>query len=123
MADNKDRATLYSNLLRGIYALDGIDGEFVAALCRTVPFKPLAANWPPAGVLAQIPAKQVRAAKRAVQAAKSRISRHRRHFAYLVREDRVDDEGLDSTHGAYAELLDLREEQADAEAELALVAA
>lgn len=56
---NKNRATLYTNLVRGVYALDGIDGEFVANLCRLIPFKPRAAEWPDKATLAPLPSRQV----------------------------------------------------------------
>jgi len=120
MAFNQDRQTLYSNLVRSVYALDGIDGEFVAALCRPIPFKPGSTEgWPKWGELARIPSGVVRLATAAVGAAKGRIARHRGHFAHLVREGRADEPGEWSTSEAFGHLLDLRDELVEASAELA----
>lgn len=58
---NKSRETLYGNLVRGVYALDGIDGEFVANLCRRLPFKPRAAEWPERATLTRLPSNVVAA--------------------------------------------------------------
>ena len=63
MANNKNRERLYSNLVRGIYALDGIDGEFVANLCRRIPFQPRQADWAASGILTEFPAAVIRAAE------------------------------------------------------------
>jgi hypothetical protein len=57
---NEALQTLYSNLVRGAYALDGsLDGEFLADLLQRIPFKPRAADWQPTGALALIPASRV----------------------------------------------------------------
>ncbi|GAG37896.1 unnamed protein product [marine sediment metagenome] len=56
---NEALQTLHSNLVRSVYALDGIDGEFVANLCRRIPFKPRSSDWPESAVLSRIPANQV----------------------------------------------------------------
>jgi hypothetical protein len=73
MAGNKNRDTLYNNLVRGVYALGGIDGEFIASLCRHVPFKPVAADWPTAGLLAPIPANRVAAVVSEIQGIEDEI--------------------------------------------------
>jgi len=120
MAFNQDRQTLYDGLVRGVYALDGIDGEFVAALCRQIPFKPGSAEgWPKRGRLAQTPAAALKAAVAEVGSAKGRIAKHRAHFGHLVREGRADTEGSWSTHEAFEYLLELRGELAEAEDGLA----
>ena len=87
MGPNKNKQTLYGNLIRSVYTLSGADGDFVASLCVRVPFKPKAADWPTSGVLAEIPANRVAALQREVEAYQEAISENR--------EDALSDWGND----------------------------
>lgn len=53
------QASMFSALVRGLYALDGIDAEFIGDLCERIPHKPRAAEWAETGALATIPANEV----------------------------------------------------------------
>lgn len=118
--------TLYGSLLNSLYALDGLDGEFLGALAE--PIRIDRGDWRHSFgrpvTLAVIPAKRLRRLAREVKSAEGRIARHRAHFAHLVREGKVNDtggwtEGGTSSALAFERLQDLREELAEARADLA----
>lgn len=123
--------TLYGQLLRSLYVLDGIDGEFLGALAE-----PLSLDrenvrhrlgFPV--TLTPIPSKTVARLRREASAAKGRLARHQAHFAHLVREDKVRDcgepwePGTTSSAAAFAQAEELRAELAEAKEALAEVLA
>jgi hypothetical protein len=67
MVKNTGRATMYSNLVAASYTEDTANAEFLADLCRPIPFVPRDNKWPVSGVLATIPA-LVKPAKPTAQA-------------------------------------------------------
>jgi hypothetical protein len=67
-----------------------------------------------------IPSKRLKRLKGEVSTAKWRITKLRRQFGHLVREERVDTGGRYSTSEFYSDLLERREELATAQEELAL---
>jgi hypothetical protein len=108
---------LYKNLIDSLYALHGINGEFLAELAEPIPFVPSRREGEQRA-LAVIPSEQLKSLRRAAQLAKARISRHRAHFANLIAEDH-DDSDSNLTSWAYQDLLDLQGEQEEAVRDLA----
>jgi hypothetical protein len=114
MGPNLNRQKLYGNLIRSVYVLKGIDGEFVASLCERIPFKPKAWDWAPSGVLAVIPSNRVAALQGTVEAYQEAIVENR--------ADAQSDWGNDGwVSCCFRVQQEFRAELAKAEAELARV--
>ena len=105
--------TLYGQLLRSVYALQGLDGQFLADLARPLPRgdRENTREWQ-RHTLAVVPALRLKRLKRNVSTTKGTITRLRRHFAKVVNEDRVDtDRWQDKDTSEYYErLVNHREE-------------
>ena len=115
-----NRQRLYGNLIRSVYVLKGIDGEFVASLCEQIPFKPKAYDWAPSGVLATIPANQVARALRNVSTARRNVTRHRKLFAQKIEAGLIDCEDYSTTtEYAFEKLMGLLDQRDSAEDTLA----
>ena len=113
---NMNRQTLYGNLVRGIYTLDGIDGEFLANLCRRFPFKPKAVEWADSGVLTEIPANVMRQAEAACSDAEAEVA--------SVRESALDNWSDDEWVSLHAErMAEVKAELVKAEVKLAACSA
>ena len=112
MGPNLNRQKLYSNLIRGVYALEGLDGEFLGQLCQRIPFNPGVSDWQHSGVLAVIPSNRVAALEAHVGVCREAIGENR--------EDALGDWTNDAWVSlCYRYQLDLKADLAKAELALA----
>jgi len=106
------RNTLYGNLVRSVYALDGLDGQFLGQLCEPIPFVPSDADWPASGTLAVIPSAKVASLRAGIAEVEESILE--------VQEDAQefwsDDDYIHACHGL---LVELKAMKAELKAELA----
>ena len=100
------RNTLYGALVRSVYALDGLDGTFLADLARPVVLRDGLRHLK--HTLAVLPRPHLKRLRREVSTAEWHVLKHRRHFAHLVREGRMDD-GERTTEEAFMTLEHLRD--------------
>lgn len=121
--------TLYQNLLRSVYALDGIDGEFLGALAAPIVVDRERGSWDRPVTLAVIPSLRVRRLRINLSTAKGSLTRYQRRFLKLVEAGRVNDcggwdaEAPYSSRGALGVVEGLREEVTEAATALAKILA